>query len=363
MRNVNIVFCLFQNVIFNLNNYPIKKLNIKIKHNTLLKILNYLKFSKVNYIWYNSLFIYYFFKKIIFSLFCALVFLLYFIYYTQINFLKQLIIWYLILNTVFWLFSGFNYFLKKYRFGKFTTAIQRFWKRTNIYFWLVEGFLFILYFYYYLNSSQEPNYFYDHSSVNQDYVLNLQTSYISLFLLFFVLLLMSYLLLSIQFLTIWQQSFYFTIITFILLNIFFIETYQFYYLLNSFYEITWAYSDDNSLWSLFFSNPKFRAKYYYYFSCLIAKYWHFMFIFISWLFFIVKIYENNRVRINFLGLNYQNLLILSVLNLLCYVQWIKFIFRRFFDIVYFWFFTTPDFKTNYLYFNEIQLLVNSFFNF
>jgi hypothetical protein len=42
----------------------------------------------------------------------------------------------------YWLISGFVFFIKKYQYSKFTTVIQRFWKRTFIIFWMIEGFWF-----------------------------------------------------------------------------------------------------------------------------------------------------------------------------------------------------------------------------
>jgi hypothetical protein len=89
------------------------------------------------------------------SLILALVYFVYTMFFFKIQFLKQLSIWFVIVMIYFWLMSGFNFFLKRYQYGKFTSAIQRFWKRTNTYFWMIEGFLLLIFFYYYLNSSQE----------------------------------------------------------------------------------------------------------------------------------------------------------------------------------------------------------------
>jgi hypothetical protein len=117
------------------------------------------------------------------SLILALVYFVYTMFFFKIQFLKQLSIWFVIVMIYFWLMSGFNFFLKRYQYGKFTSAIQRFWKRTNTYFWMIEGFLLLIFFYYYLNSSQEPIYMYDYSSLNQEYLVSLYTAGINIILL------------------------------------------------------------------------------------------------------------------------------------------------------------------------------------
>ena len=111
--------------------------------------------------------------------------------FLSINLLRQLTIWLVFGLIFFWLISGFNFFLKRYRFGKFTSSIQRFWKRTNTYFWLIEGFLFILFFYYYLNSSQEVYYMYDESNLNQTHLTSLVSFYFSSSLLAILIIYLS----------------------------------------------------------------------------------------------------------------------------------------------------------------------------
>ena len=45
------------------------------------------------------------------------------------------------------LISGFVFFLKKYKYGKYTTAMHRYWRRTFSIFWLLEGYLFLVFLY------------------------------------------------------------------------------------------------------------------------------------------------------------------------------------------------------------------------
>lgn len=241
-----------------------------------------------------------------------------------------------------WLMSGFNFFVKRYKNGKFTGAIQRFWKRTNAYFWLVEGFLFTLFFYYYLNSSQEPLYMYDESNFNQTFLPNLTTFYFSIILLIFVIFYSYYLLLNISNFSFKQQLTHLLINSVLMIYIFLLESYQFYYLVNTFFEITWEYAEDIKTWVLETENPKIRVKTQYLMLALIAKYWHFVFIFFSWLFLLYKSYERRRVYYSLFGFVIQNCIILMLLNLLFCVQWLKWLIRRYYDVIYYWFFTDSN---------------------
>ena len=199
----------------------------------------------------NHIIIFYnFIKSVVIALFLSFIYIIYTVYFFQIQFLKQLAIWFIIGLIYYWLISGFNFFVKHYQFGKFTSQIQRFWKRTNTYFWLIEGFLILLFFYYFLNSSQEPLYMYDYSSLNQEYLISLKTIYANTILLSLIIYLMYTLLLMLNF-TIWsQQIIYFILISVFIFFSFFIETYQFYYLLNSFIEKIWVFNEDLNLWVL-----------------------------------------------------------------------------------------------------------------
>lgn len=313
----------------------------------IVRSINYKFLSK--YIFTNVHFninqIYNFIKKIILSLILSLIYLIYTIYFFQIQFLKQLSIWFIIGIIFYWLISGFNFFIKHYQFGKFTSQIQRFWKRTNTYFWLIEGFLILLFFYYFLNSSQEPLYMYDYSSINQEYLVSLTSIYSSLVILSFIIYLMYTTLLLLNYTTWAQQSVYLLIITVFVFFTFFIETYQFYYLLNSFSEKIWFFNEELNIWLLTQDNPIIRCKHYYLMIYLIAKYWHFLFIFLSWVFFMAKNIEKRSTNYVLFGANLQNLILLFILNISCYAQWLKWFYRRFYDMPYKWFFINSSYNS------------------
>ena len=280
--------------------------------------------------------------------------------FLSINLLRQLTIWLVFGLIFFWLISGFNFFLKRYRFGKFTSSIQRFWKRTNTYFWLIEGFLFILFFYYYLNSSQEVYYMYDESNLNQTHLTSLVSFYFSSSLLAILIIYAAYLLHNLVNYTFSQLLLHLVLITVGIIYIFILETYQFYYIITLFFENTWVFDADINTWQLTFELPKIRVKQQYLLLAMIAKYWHFIFIFFSWLFLVTKSFEQRRVYYNLFTLNFQNLILLMLLNCLFISNWLKWVIRRYFDIVYYWFFVDFNNWASLNFADEIILFLLNF---
>lgn len=319
--------------------------------------------TKFKIITQNVLVIYNFFRTTILALILAFIYFLYTIFFFKIQFLKQLAVWFVIGMIYFWLISGFNFFLKRYQFGKFTSQIQRFWKRTNMIFWLIEGFLILLFFYYFLNSSQEPLYMYDYAALNQDYLVSLHTIGTNIILLSVVIYFMYFVLLRINSNSWTQIALYLVLISTFIFFSFFIETYQFYYVISSFNERLWTFLEEENMWALDIENPTLRTKTQYLLVCLIAKYWHFLFIFLSWVFFLIKSFEKKSVSYVLFGANLQNVIILYVLNFACYLQWSKWIYRRFFDLPYNWFYINIDNKFIFRLFFEIKLIFRNLITF
>lgn len=310
----------------------------------------------------NVLVFYNFFKSTLIAVTLMFIYFVYTIFFFKIQFLKQLSVWFVIGMLYFWLMSGFNFFLKRYQYGKFTSQIQRFWKRTNTYFWLIEGFLMLLFFYYYLNSSQEPLYMYDYSAINQEFLVPLHAAGTNIILLSLVIYFMYFVMLRVNSNSWTQLNLYLIIISSFIFFSFFIETYQFYYVISVFNERLWTFNEEENLWGVDIDNPIMRTKHQYLLVCLIAKYWHFLFIFLSWVFFLIKSFERRKITYVLFGANLQNMVILYVLNFACYLQWFKWIYRRFFDLPYTWFLTNVDNKFVFRLFFEVKLLVVSLFN-
>lgn len=302
-------------------------------------------------------------KWILIAFIISFIYFFFSLFYLQLDFTKQLAIWFILLVFFYLLMSTFNNFLNKYKYGKFTSAIQRFWKRTGMTFWLIEGFLFIIFFYYFLNSSQEPLYMHDYSNLNQEFLIQLKVSYKNMILLSLAIYFSFILLLNSNFLNYFQNIILLTLISLIIFYMLYIESYQFVYIITIFAEKNWLFEESTQTWVLEFEQNNLRVKQQYFILCLIAKYWHFIFIFISWFFFVIKCFEINKINYNMLGYNVQNLLILYILNLFCLVQWAKWLFKKFLEITYYWFHIQYDEKFFILIVEEILNILKSLINF
>ena len=256
------------------------------------------------------------------------------LFYIQIDLTKQIALWYFFGISYYLLISTFNSFLIKYKYGKFTSAIQRFWKRTGIVFWLIESFLFLLFFCYFLNSSQEPLYMFDYSNLNQELLIQVKTTYKNLVLLSVAIYISFILMFNLNYLQFSQNIILLLIILLIIFYSLCIESYQFVYIISLFGDKVWLFEDISQSWSLEIEQNSSRVKQQYFAYCLIAKYWHFIFMFISWFFFFTKTLEIKKLSYTMLGYNTQNLLIIYILNLMCLIQWLKFCYKKFVEITY-----------------------------
>ena len=116
-------------------------------------------------------------------------------------------------NIVYILINLWYYFINIYKFSSYTSSVQRFWKRTFSLFWVIEGFLFLIFLYLWLISPQETSVFLDPYNQNNFYFsikkefFNYLVPLISLILSWYLLLFfkkksnISYLLLIILLLT------------------------------------------------------------------------------------------------------------------------------------------------------------------
>ena len=318
----------------------------------LIKNLKQYIFSYIFLILYNV-------KWILTPLLISALYFYFSLFFIQIDVTKQISVWFIVLVIFYILMSTFNNFLNKYKYGKFTSAIQRFWKRTGMTFWLIEGFLFILFFYYFLNSSQEPLYMFDYSSLNQELLIQLKTSYKSLILLSLAIYFTYVLLINNSYLTYYQNILLLSFISLIIIYTLYIESYQFVYVISYYTAKNWNFDTNNQIWILELEQNNIRVKQQYFILCLIAKYWHFIFIFISWVFFLIKCFEINKINYIMLGYNLQNLLILYILNLFCLIQWIKWLSKKFLELTYYWFHIQYDEKLLNTIINEVYLTLKS----
>ena len=64
---------------------------------------------------------------------------------------------------LYWFNSVFIFITKKSFLGKFSSLIQRFWKRTLMLFWSIEMFLFLVYLWLICNNPEESTYMLDNA--------------------------------------------------------------------------------------------------------------------------------------------------------------------------------------------------------
>lgn len=287
----------------------------------------------------------------------------YFSYIRLLPFSKLVFEWLLVVMFVYWLMSGFVFFIKKYQYSKFTSVIQRFWKRTYILFWLIESCIFMVFFYLTLNASEEPTYMYDQMKIYKFHLFSWRWFLIKLIPVILIILVTYYLQLSLKWNIFNKQSVIYLLITCLLIYIVWLEFYQFFHIISFYGNLNWVYDADELLWNLEIESRRTRLSNNYIAVCLMAKFWHLVFIFVFWVFFLLRINEIQRIRYPLLSANYQNFLILYMMSWLYMTPWLKFIFRKQLDISYYWFFSNSRSFALKVFFNDLKLFYLSLFNY
>ena len=279
----------------------------------------------------------------------------YLMYVRLLPFNKILFAWILVAMFLYWLLSGFVFFVKKYQFSKFTAAIQRFWKRTYIIFWLIEVGTFSTFFYLTLNASSEPVYMYDQIKIYKTHLFSWRWFLIKLLPSVAVILLGYYLQLTLKWNLFNKQNTIILTITLLLLYILWLEFYQFFHIISFFANITWSFDYDEYIWTLEMDSRRTRLSNNYISVCLLLKFWHFVFIFLFWVFFVLRINELGRVRYPLLVANVQNFIIIYMMSWAYMYPWLKFIFRKYLDVPYYWFYLNGRELGVRVFFTDLKL--------
>lgn len=286
------------------------------------------------------------------------------VYYSMVlrcvPFNKIVAFWIIFGMIAYWILSGFVFFIKKYQYSKFTTAIQRFWRRTYILFWLIEFSLFIVYVYLTLNANQESFYMFDQIQVFKTHLFSWRSFLLKIFPLTVLLILGYFLLLSLKWNVLSKNSLLVTVITLIIVNTIWVEFYQFFHVVNFYGNFTWLYEADEKMWSLELEPRKTRTVNHYVMLLLILKFWHIVLIVAFWVFFILRGLEIGRLRYPLLSANLQNFLILYLFAWVNMFPWLKFILRRYMDMPYYWFYVNNRDLGYRVFFNDIKLLYYGF---
>jgi hypothetical protein len=246
--------------------------------------------------------------------------------------------WFVLGMFSYWLISGFVFFIKKYRFTRFTSAIQRFWRRSYILFWLIESCLLLVFFYLTFNASQESSYMLDQVQVFKTHLFSWRSFLPKLFLVTALVILGYILLLNVKFNIFKKNIPMVMLITVLLTYLLWIEFYQIYHVSNFYANLFWSYDVDDRLWSLESDARRTRIVNHYVMILFLLKFWHIVFIYIFWIFFILRTNELERIRYPIYSANFQNFIILYIMSWIFMYPWIKFVLHRFIEMPYFWFY-------------------------
>ena len=160
--NIHLIFIKYTN--FNRFDYRLKQTDWGFYITSNTNVIQNI-FSGIKYIWKGLTFWF-------IGLILGLSAIYYLMYVRLLPFNKIIFAWVLVAMFLYWLISGFVFFVKKYQYSKFTAAIQRFWKRTYIIFWVIEAGTFSIFFYLTLNASSEPVYMYDQIKIYKTHLFS-----------------------------------------------------------------------------------------------------------------------------------------------------------------------------------------------
>lgn len=280
---------------------------------------------------------------------------------------KIMFAWIAILMFSYWLLSGFVFFYKKYQFGKYTTSIQRFWRRSYILFWLLEGATFGVFLFLTINSSQESFYMFDQINIFKTHLYSWKFFFLKLFPIVILILLTYFLMISLKWNLFSKHSIWLLVLSLFLTYIVWLEFYQFYHVVNFYGNLNWVYDVDDHSWSLEQDPRRTRIVNHYINLMFILKFWHIVFIYGFWLFFVLRSLESKRIRYPLLSTNYQNFIILYIFAWVFMYPWFKFFFRRFLDSPYYWFYINNRELGSRILFGDFKLiyygLIDKYYNF
>ena len=275
---------------------------------------------------------------------------------------KVMLGWICVLMFVYWLISGFVFFFKKYQFGKYTTAVQRFWRRSYILFWMIEGGTFLVFLFFTFNSSQESFYMFDQISVFKTHLYSWKFFLLKIFPIIILIISSYLLLLSIKWNIFSKHSFLLLVLTFFLTYLVWLEFYQFYHVVNFYGNLNWIYDIDDHSWSLELEPRRTRIVNHYVMLLFMLKFWHIVFIYGFWIFFVLRCWETKRIRYPLLAANFQNFIILYIFAWVFMYPWFKFYFRKFLDIPYYWFYINNRKVFLRIFYNDFKVVYYGFEN-
>ena len=304
-----------------------------------------------------------FFRYWILAVFLAFSLVYFSLVVKALPFTKVMFEWTVIFMLIYWLMSGFVFFIKKYQYGKFTSVIQRFWRRSFILFWLLESFLLLIFVFLTFNSSQELYWMFDQTQLYKNHLFSWRLFLLKILPLGFLIVATFTLLLAIKWSYISKYLILAMIITAVLTYVVWLEFYQFFYICNYYGLLNWVYDPSERVLDLEIEVRKTRIVHHYVNLLFILKFWHVLFVFAFWIFFLLRANETDRIRYPLLSANLQNFVFLYVLTWVYMYPWFKLFYRQYFDIIYKWFYSGNRSMFVRMFFNDIKLVILGFYCF
>lgn len=304
-----------------------------------------------------------FFSKWFLPLLLSFIFVYYSLIIKSLPLNKVLFVWTALFMTVYWIISGFVFFYKKYQYAKFTSIIQRFWKRTLILFWLIEGGLLIVFVFLTINSTWYLYNVVDQTQIFKTHFFSWRLFLLKIFPVTFLIVISYIFLINNKWQSLNKNTFLLILITGLLLYITWNEFYQFFHLMNYYGQSTWLYDTTIRLWVINPDMKKTSQTNHLVSLLLILKFWHVLFILGVWLFLVLRSDESGRIRYPLVAGNILNFIMLYLLTWVYMYPWFKWFFRRYFSYSYKWFYQNNRSLALRLFFNDIKLFYTGLINF
>ena len=290
-----------------------------------------------------------------------------FIYFSivarSLPFNKVLFQWFGVFMLAYWLISGFVFFIKKYQHGKYTSVIQRFWRRSFILFWVLELFLLFIVVFLTFNASQETYYMLDNSQIFKTHFLSWRIFLLKIIPMASLIILTFYLVIILKSNILSKTNFYILLVTMILTYICWLEFYHFFHVTNFYGNLVWQYDNNDKIWVIEQEVRRTRIVNHYMNFLVILKFLHILFIYTFWVFFVLRGQEIERYRYPLLSANIQNFIMLYLLTWIYMYPWFKWFYRRYFDLSYKWLYENNRVIGWRVFFNDIKILLTGFYLF
>lgn len=257
---------------------------------------------------------------------------------------------------VYWFVSIFLFLFKKTLYGKFTSVIQRFWKRTLYLFWGLELFLFSIFLFLVLNCASEVEWLFDQPQLFKSYYINC----VSFFLMGFIVLVPVLLLTVLQYFSLHYSHFFKNITVVFLLaltTLLLLEEFYQVFLTSVFYtDSTLVFNKEKVFWGWDDSHIKRRTIQHHYFLLLVLKFWHVAFIY-GMLLLSSSYYSSTGFMFQgLLSSNRQNMLFLVMFNFVMFFGVFKHYMNVSFYQTYGWFLTHNMLNSPIKFVSPINLL-------